>query len=339
MMSMSEDDLGLISAGFTAVLGYHVVPPSRGIGLPKLNTQEVSRVFKCTYVPRSLEGIDPGEVFEINAICINGCQITVQVTNDHTIADIKADVEIKHGIDSNHVRLMFNRNQVEDHQSVRDIGIRRGGRLHFMLKLRGGGPDFQLDIDLLDPPYDYDLTDVEDNGKDYRRGGREYKRPYGWKRFALKVLGKYEDDTWFGTDGIRTQENQGEWPVSYHGTNMQSARAIMASGYMAGPGQKYGKAVYSSPSLDMVEQRYAKIFEHDGSTYKIALQNRVNPSPGHFQVISAEETGTGAEYWLSPKHDTGNNIHDIRAYGLLFKKVSDNSNAVVYNTVPSCNLQ
>ncbi|XP_020908194.1 uncharacterized protein LOC110246217 [Exaiptasia diaphana] len=323
-MSMFEADLELISAGFTAVLGYQVVPPSRGHGLPKLSVQEL---LKCTYVPRSMEGIDTGEVFDINVKCINGWQITIQVTYDHTIANIKADIEINHDIPARDIRLMFDGSAVEDHQSVRDIGIPKGGRLFLMLRLRGGCPEFQLDPDLLDPPYDYDFTYVREDGNVYCRGGKEYKRPYGWKRIALKVLGKYEDDTWLGPDGIRTQGALGEWPVSYHGTDIQAARSIIASGYRPGPWWFIlGKAIYSSPSLDMVEQHYAKSFEHGGNTYKIALQNRINPSPGHFEAVPAAKTWTGAEHWLSPKHDTEKNIHDIRPYGLLFKNIGSYCN-------------
>ncbi|XP_020908195.1 uncharacterized protein LOC110246219 [Exaiptasia diaphana] len=323
MMSMSEADLELISSGFTAILGFQVVPPSRGHGLPKLTVQEL---FKCTYIPSSMQGNNPGEVFDINVKCINGWQITIQVTNDHTIANIKADIEIKHNIPSRDIRLMFDGSAVEDHQSVRDIGIPRGGRLFLMLRLRGGGPAFQLDPDLLDAPHSFDFTYVRDDGRVYYRGGKEYKRPYGWKRFALKVLDRYEDNTWLGPDGYRTQDAPGEWPVSYHGTNIQSARAIMSSGYRPGPRQAFGKAVYSSPSIDMVEERYAQTFEHEGSTHKVVLQNRINPSPGHFVVIPAEQTGTGAEYWLSPMHDTEKNIHDIRPYGLLFKNIGSYCN-------------
>ncbi|RHZ75644.1 hypothetical protein Glove_212g69 [Diversispora epigaea] len=42
-------------------------------------------------------------------------------------------------------------------------------------------------------------------------GGIQYQRPCGWRRFAVKVSGKYDDDKWLGTD-------KNSWPVSYHGT-------------------------------------------------------------------------------------------------------------------------
>lgn len=55
-----------------------------------------------------------------------------------------------------------------------------------------------LDSNVLDPAYDYDYSNMSDDGTEYMRGDRHYYRPYGWKRFALKVRGKYEDDTWLG---------------------------------------------------------------------------------------------------------------------------------------------
>ena len=154
------------------------------------------------------------------------------------------------------------------------------------MRTRGGGPDFQLDPDELDPSYNYDFTNVSDDGKTYMRGGKPYKRPYGWKRYAVKALNVYESNTWLGPNGMRTEQAQGEWPVSYHGTTLEAAKGIMNIGYKKGDRQRFenlcGKAVYSSPSLDMVAKVYASEFEHNGNTWKVVLQIRVNPAPGHF---------------------------------------------------------
>ena len=35
----------------------------------------------------------------------------------------------------------------------------------------------------------YDFTGKVGNGTKHYRGGYEYQRPYGWKRYAIKVLG------------------------------------------------------------------------------------------------------------------------------------------------------
>ena len=168
----------------------------------------------------------------------------------------------------------------------------------------------------LDPKFDYDFTDVKDDGNQYMRGGFEYKRPYGWKRYAVRAVGRYENDDWLGPDGIRTSQASGEWPVSYHGTNKKSAEMIVREGYKIGPRQMYGEGIYTSPSIEMVERVYAKEFICRGKRCKIALQNRVNPDPnGHLKIINALETGEGADYWLSP------NEKDVRPYGVLIREI------------------
>ena len=70
----------------------------------------------------------------------------------------------------------------------------------------GGGDEFYIDDDLLDPSYDYDFRGIDDRNQKFYRGGLEYKRPIGWKRYALKVNGRYENDKWLGDT---------EWAVSY----------------------------------------------------------------------------------------------------------------------------
>ena len=61
---------------------------------------------------------------------------------------------------------------------------------------------------------------------------------------------------------------------------------------------------------------------HKGNYYKVVLQNRVNPAPGHLVIIDAKDTGVGADYWLSPKQDIDEGVFNVRPYGLLFKKVN-----------------
>ena len=48
----------------------------------------------------------------------------------------------------------------------------------------------------------------------------------------MKVaLNKYEDNTWLGGGGIRTESTAGEWPVSYHGTTKKGAEGIASEVY------------------------------------------------------------------------------------------------------------
>ena len=104
--------------------------------------------------------------------------------------------------------------------------------IHLVLRMRGGGC-FTMDEDILDEKYNYDFSDLEDDGTRYIRGGRKYIRPYGWNRVALNVKDKYDDTEWLGgvRGTIRTESVSREWPVSYHGTENAFAKDIAASGY------------------------------------------------------------------------------------------------------------
>ena len=61
-----------------------------------------------------------------------------------------------------------------------------------------------------------------------RRGGVLYRPPAGWKRFALRVKGKYDggDDGWLKMDG-----GPSEWAVAYHGTAMKVVPLIVKGGF------------------------------------------------------------------------------------------------------------
>ncbi|XP_028287366.1 uncharacterized protein LOC114452313 [Parambassis ranga] len=171
-----------------------------------------------------------------------------------------------------------------------------------------------------DPDFDYDFRGETDT-EIYYRGGEKYTRPCGWFRFALKVLNKYEDNTWLGNQGRTTESVPGEWPVSYHGTSAKNAKGIIKTNYQAGPREKFGRGVYSTPVLSEAEG-YAKQFtsKTNGKTYKVVLQNRINPAH--------REKHNNDIYWLVPIED-GMTPEDekqkvqqtIRPYGLLLKEV------------------
>ena len=178
------------------------------------------------------------------------------------------------------------------------------------MNVRGGGPvvlSILFDDGFLDPSFDHDFTNESDNGKVYIRGGEVYHRPYGWYRFALKVLNKYEDNTWLGDKGPRTASTPGEWPVSYHGTSKEGAEGIATEGYDINRGKRflYGRGIYSSPDLYFIE-RYATKFSENGKQYKVVFQNRVNPD----KLRKAFRD----KYWIADDSD-------IRPYGILVKEI------------------
>ena len=116
--------------------------------------------------------------------------------------------------------------------------------------MRGGGC-LSIDGDILDENYNYDFTDLKDDGTRFERGGRRYMRPYGWRRVALNVKTRYGDTEWLGGSGghIRTESVAREWPVSYHGTQDTFAKVIAAEGYDLDKGKRfrYGRGDRFSP--------------------------------------------------------------------------------------------
>ncbi|CAG8643831.1 5032_t:CDS:2 [Funneliformis caledonium] len=151
------------------------------------------------------------------------------------------------------------------------------------------------------------------------RGSFEYKRPCGWKRIALNVLDKYENNLWLGVGGNRrshsTNSVTNEWPVSYHGTAEHNFKSIAQDGYLLCKGKRFrfGRGIYSTPDID-VASRYATKYTFNGEQYLVVFQNRVNPN--NLVRISKSETGIG-EYWISPDGA------DLRPYGLCIKKAID----------------
>ena len=308
-------NLELVSAGFSAILGTEIVPQKSA------GRFSIHDLFHQTYVMRpqlALPAAD--ETFGVNVAGLTGNMTRILVTREHTIEEVKAEIERKADIPMDNMRLIYGGKQLEDKKTVSDYGIQPHATIFLVIRLVGGDTSaYGFDTGDLHPQYDYDFSNKKDDGKTYMRGGFEYKRPYGWKRIAIKVLGRYEDDNWLGPNGIRTEQARGEWPVSYHGTNMSSAQMILKTGIKPGPRALHGKGIYTSPSLEMVDRLYAQEFTYKGKTYKIVLQNRVNPDQrnGHLEIIPASKTGVGADYWLSPADDA---MH-VRPYGILIREV------------------
>ncbi|XP_047195980.1 uncharacterized protein LOC118109523 isoform X1 [Hippoglossus stenolepis] len=203
-----------------------------------------------------------------------------------------------------------------------------------ILESRGGASSPALDEKVVDikknlildeeeffaPQYNYDFTKLTET-ETYWRGGEKYERPCGWYRFGLKVLDKYCGNTWLGTTYRGTQSSPGEWPVSYHGTSKKGADGIIGDHYEPGPGQVYGRGIYSTPDISEASH-YAKTFTSckNGKTYKVVLQNRINPE--------YRKKYNNDLYWLVPIPKGTSEAEEqemveraIRPYGLLLKEV------------------
>ncbi len=170
---------------------------------------------------------------------------------------------------------------------------------------------------LLDERYNVDFTNMSDDNKIFMRGGYRYIPPYGWKRYGLKVEGKFKNDEWFKGKSPRkdaTSSADGEWAISYHGTSLNNGLSIAEEGYKLSKGITfaYGKGIYSAPDIHVAE-RYASNYESNGIEYKVVIQSRVNPS--ELKIIPKEKNRVG-EYWIVP------NEEHIRPYGFCVLQVS-----------------
>ena len=243
--------------------------------------------------------------------------ISITVSPDNTVLDIKKMVYERERIPVSQMRLCLNSTDLQDRLTVRDAKIDKESILQVLYRLRGGEQEvinhFNISQDQIAPKYDLNLTSVQDDGKTYMRGEFEYKRPYGWYRYALKVVGKHENDDWLGPNGVRTHTVGGEWPVAYHGTKQSShncVQKIVNEGLRPGPRRLYGTGICTSPSLTMVANHYAKSIVCKGKTYRYVLQTRVDPTS--LQII--ERVLDDADYWLSPSNA-------VRPYGILVQEV------------------
>ena len=249
--------------------------------------------------------------FQIFIKTLTGKTITVEMKSSSTLADVKSSIQVKLDIPPEEQRLLFCGKQLEEGFILADDNINRGSTLHLVLRLRGGGPAiFTLDDDVLDPEYNFDFTDLEDEGEEFERGDVEYIRPYGWNRVALNVKEKYDSTAWLGgTDGgIRTDGVAGEWAVSYHGTKRRFAQQIARTKYDLAKGErfKYGRGIYSTPDPEIAEE-YAQEFKFQGKRYKVILQNRVN--------MEDTEHVEEEDYYVTKDEN------NIRPYGILYKEV------------------
>ena len=316
-------DLELLSAAMSAVLGTKV--QARTILESQKETLFIRAddFFHQTYpiMTPAVEAVplETGKMFDLIVTRLQNEKKAIRVSGRRTIAEVRAAIAKNEGRPVDKIKRTYEGKQLEECQSLNDYGITSAATISWVPCLPKGGPSLSyfFDPNEFDFNYDFDFSQMKDDGKTYMRGGFEYKRPYGWKRFGLKVRGKYENDIWLGPDGIRTEEAPGEWPVSYHGTNVSNARKIVETGFKPGPRAKYGKGIYTSPSLEMVERFHAQEFTHKGKTYKIVLQNRVNPD--RLKVIRASETLAGADYWLFPERDKPGKV-DVRPYGVLIRE-------------------
>ncbi|CAJ0943747.1 unnamed protein product, partial [Mesorhabditis belari] len=162
--------------------------------------------------------------------------------------------------------------------------------------------------------FNCDFTKILIDRQLFARGGADYIRPLGSMRYALDVLDKYGDNAWLGyvERPIECGSLHGEWPVAYHGTTDPRAASIVASGGLdLGKGMHFafGYGIYCTPD-PKTALYYASPYEHDGKSYKLIVQARVDPS--HREIVPKSQHGIAGldDYWIIKKNDA------IRPYGI-----------------------
>jgi hypothetical protein len=148
------------------------------------------------------------------------------IERDANVDKLKQIIYEKEGIYRNKQNLIYCGQEIDEGHLLSEYGIGDSSVI-CVVRLRAMNADDLLVLDKasLDQPYDYDFTNIDDKGKGFTRGGVEYRRPCGWKRYAIKVSGKYEDEVWLGSS-----DSPNEWPVSYHRTGRDAAKSIAQAG-------------------------------------------------------------------------------------------------------------
>mmetsp|Transcript_31101 Transcript_31101/g.54057 ORF Transcript_31101/g.54057 Transcript_31101/m.54057 type:complete len:311 (+) Transcript_31101:1054-1986(+) len=307
-------DQAVVVAAFQAMM-----PDVRVVGAGRDTNYTVSplsaheTLFKAPSpaVVRALDFTPPAyDEFILQVRTILGDTYDMPASSELLIAEAKAILSDTTGISIDQIRLVYSGETLVDDMTLAHYNIREGATLNLLLMLRGGGiPTYALNSEHFDPPFDYDFTKIDDGNKVFKRGGERYYRPCGWYRIAIKVAGKYENDVWLGHKNI-----PGEWPVSYHGTSLVEARNIADHGYSvhnerrddSRRDQSLASGIYTTSNLSSAEA-YGQTFTHNGITYKVVLQNRVNP-------VDMKKVN-GDQFFVTK------NLRDIRPYGILIKQV------------------
>ncbi|KAI6657927.1 Ubiquitin-ribosomal 60S subunit protein L40B fusion protein [Oopsacas minuta] len=125
----------------------------------------------------------------------------VMQSNNDTIQQLKVRIQQKLGIKPESQCLSYQGIPLEDTNTLESYNITNNSTITLSIRIQGGSSRdlYFIDHTYMDPSWDYDFTNISDGDTKFMRGGYPYYRPCGWKRIAIKVLGKYSDEKWLDT--------------------------------------------------------------------------------------------------------------------------------------------
>ena len=196
--------------------------------------------------------------------------------------------------------LFYTTKELEDRTTFMEHSVQQGDILEVNLK-----PSEKLvycENEILDNSFDFDFTNLVDDGKIFRRGGRVYERPCGWKRIAFQVKNKYENESWLGSTNM-----VGEWPCAYHAANIDFTKIIGYDGFDLSKIKRFQnqKIHFLTPKFDTAIT-LANEITINGQVMKFLIKSRVNPE----KIIERKD----GVFWIIASCDK-----DIRPYGILYK--------------------
>ncbi|CAB3406485.1 unnamed protein product [Caenorhabditis bovis] len=233
-------------------------------------------------------------------ICVKlskGNYVEVKCNPDTSVEYLKYLIYTKTGIQAASQRLSNQHNLPldDDDQLLSNYGIANDSLIHLGVRLLGGGfSAYKIDPSLFDPPFNFDFRKINDDGKKFLRAGRQYFRPCGSFRYALKVRGRYENDDWLGSNN-----GKGEWVNAYHGTTESNVLSIARSGFDVKKCRRevFGSGIYCSPD-PKTALSYATPYEYEGKNYKLVFQVRVDPT--QINLVAIQAYNAHDEYWTVP---------------------------------------
>ncbi|KAJ3008379.1 hypothetical protein HKX48_008558 [Thoreauomyces humboldtii] len=218
----------------------------------------------------------PSPVPTIKVVFQHQSPLTLQVSSDTTVADLKLQILKTHTLTpGTKLRIAHSRRELHDDRLPISTYVVPTFFVSIPLRLDPlPCPERFKAIfpaELMDPEWDRDYTVNCDDKTAVSRGGHKYARPKGWWRFGLKVKGKYEDDKWLGEVGPRSKSSKGEWMVTYHGTAYPNAASIARQGYNT-------TEVWSTTELPVTMSYSARGHYPVGTGFfRVVMQNRVDP--------------------------------------------------------------